>query len=57
MDEGDVELSSGDIYVVPRGKFHQPCSGSETTLLLFEPSKTSNTGDTPSELTAERKLI
>jgi mannose-6-phosphate isomerase-like protein (cupin superfamily) len=57
MDEGDVVLSAGDSYVVPRGRFHQPCSATETTLLLFEPSATVNTGDTPSELTAERRVI
>ncbi len=56
MDEGDVVLGPGDAYVVPRGRYHQPCAASETTVLLFEPSETVNTGDTPSELTAERRL-
>jgi hypothetical protein len=28
----------------------------ETTLLLFEPSATVNTGDTPSELTQPRRV-
>ncbi|MEJ7583845.1 MAG: cupin domain-containing protein [Acidimicrobiales bacterium] len=56
MDEGDVILETGDTYVVPRGRFHQPCASTETTLLLFEPSETVNTGDTPSDLTAERRL-
>jgi mannose-6-phosphate isomerase-like protein (cupin superfamily) len=57
MDEGDVVLDPGDTYVVPRGRFHQPVAASETTLLLFEPSATINTGDTPSEFTAERRLV
>ena len=35
---------------------HQPYAGAETTVLLFEPSETVNTGDTPSELTAQRRL-
>jgi mannose-6-phosphate isomerase-like protein (cupin superfamily) len=56
MDEGDVVLGPGDAYVVPRGRYHQPSAASETTVLLFEPSETVNTGDTPSELTAERRL-
>lgn len=56
MDEGDVHLAPGEIYVVPRGRPHQPCAETETALLLFEPSDTSNTGDTPSELTAVRRL-
>ncbi|MDP9071305.1 MAG: cupin domain-containing protein [Actinomycetota bacterium] len=57
MDEGDVVLHAGDTYVVPQGRFHQPWSEVETTLLLFEPSETTNTGDTPSELTAKRRVF
>ncbi|MEJ7846072.1 MAG: cupin domain-containing protein [Acidimicrobiales bacterium] len=57
MVEGDVVLGVGDTYVVPRGTWHQPYAAAETTLLLFEPSDTSNTGDTPSELTARRRLV
>ena len=56
MDHGDVVLSKGDVYVVPRGSAHQPCSEVETTLLLFEPSDTINTGDSPSSLTASGAL-
>jgi mannose-6-phosphate isomerase-like protein (cupin superfamily) len=57
MDEGDVALSAGDCYVVPKGRSHQPCADVETTVLLFEPSETVNTGDTPSDLTADRRVI
>lgn len=56
LDAGDVVLQPGDTYVVPRGRFHQPVASSETTVLLFEPADTVNTGDTPSELTADRRL-
>jgi mannose-6-phosphate isomerase-like protein (cupin superfamily) len=56
-DSGDVVLNQGDTYVVPRGVAHQPCAEIETTLLLFEPSETVNTGDTPSAMTAPRKLV
>ncbi len=57
MDEGDVVLRAGDAYVVPRGRLHQPFADIETTLLLFEPSSTVNTGDTPSDLTADRRVL
>ena len=57
MDDGDVTLDRGDTFVVPRGRLHQPCAESETTILLFEPSETVNTGDTPSELTASRNVV
>jgi mannose-6-phosphate isomerase-like protein (cupin superfamily) len=57
MDEGDVVLEKGDTFVVPRGRPHQPTADVETTVLLFEPSETPNTGDTPSHLTAERRVV
>ncbi len=57
MDEGETVLNEGDTFVVPRRVAHQPCAEAETTLLLFEPSQTINTGDTPSALTAERTVV
>ena len=57
MDDGNVVLGQGDTYVVPRGRYHQPSAATETTLLLFEPSDTVNTGETPSELTARRRVV
>jgi hypothetical protein len=42
---------------VPRGTPHQPCSPDGAQVLLVEPSATVNTGDTPSELTAERRVV
>jgi mannose-6-phosphate isomerase-like protein (cupin superfamily) len=56
MDDREVPLRTGQVYVVPRGVHHQPTSEEGAEILLFEPSTTSNTGDTPSTLTAERKL-
>jgi mannose-6-phosphate isomerase-like protein (cupin superfamily) len=57
MDEGAVGMSPGDAYVVPRGRRHRPRADEETTLLLFEPSATVNTGDAPGSLTAPRTVI
>src|SRR4051812_12918073 len=57
MDDGDVTLGPGQLYVVPKGTPHQPCSPEGAQVLLVEPSATVNTGDTPSELTAERRPI
>lgn len=54
MDELDVELLPGQLFVVPRGLHHQPVSNEGAELILFEPSTTVNTGDSPSELTAQR---
>lgn len=56
MDDGDVELGPGQLYVVPRGVQHQPVSSGGAQIVLIEPSPTVNTGDTPSELTAPRRV-
>ncbi len=56
LDDGDVTLGPGQLYVVPRGVRHQPVSADGAQVLLIEPGTTVNTGDTPSELTAERRL-
>ena len=56
LDEREVTLGPGQLYVVPRGVQHQPVSADGAEVLLIEPSDTVNTGDTPSELTAQRRL-
>lgn len=55
LDDGEVTLGPGQLYVVPRGVQHQPVSTDGAEVVLIEPSATVNTGDTPSELTAERR--
>lgn len=57
MDAGDVELGPGQLYVVPRGVHHQPVSPDGAEVVLIEPSSTVNTGDTPNDLTAERRVV
>ena len=57
MDDGDVTLGPGRLFVVPKGTPHQPYSPDGAQVLLVEPSATVNTGDTPSELTAERRVV
>ncbi|HEX8344574.1 MAG TPA: cupin domain-containing protein [Actinoplanes sp.] len=57
MDEGDVTLKPGEVYVVPRGVYHQPVAATETSIVLFEPSEIVNTGDAGGDLTATRVEI
>jgi mannose-6-phosphate isomerase-like protein (cupin superfamily) len=57
MDAGDVTLGPGEVYIVPRGVHHQPVSPDGATVLLLEPGATVNTGDTPSHLTTERRVV
>jgi mannose-6-phosphate isomerase-like protein (cupin superfamily) len=42
--ETTVSLQQGDVFVVPRGTEHKP-SSSGGSILMFEPSQTSTTGD------------
>jgi mannose-6-phosphate isomerase-like protein (cupin superfamily) len=51
--DGDVELGPGDVYVVPRGVEHCPRADGEVSAILIEPQGTVNTGDTPSQRTAQ----
>jgi mannose-6-phosphate isomerase-like protein (cupin superfamily) len=57
LDDGEVVLSPGEVYVVPRGAPHQPYAEVETSILLFEPSAIVNTGDAGGALTARREEL
>ncbi len=48
---GAVELSEGEMVVVPRGKEHKPFAEQECKVLLIEPVETVNTGDAGGERT------
>lgn len=57
LDDGEVELGPGQVFVVRRGRRHQPYSAEGAEVLLIEPRDTVNTGDSPGELTAQRRLV
>jgi mannose-6-phosphate isomerase-like protein (cupin superfamily) len=50
--DGEVRLSAGDLFVVPKGVEHRPIAGEECRLMLIEPAGVVNTGDAGGELTA-----
>ncbi len=45
MRDGDVQLSAGEMYVVPKGVEHCPKATDECHILLIEPRGVPNTGD------------
>ena len=47
----EVRLSKGEMYVVPKGVEHKPCSENECKILVVEPRGVTNTGDKVNELT------
>ncbi|OGO69810.1 MAG: cupin [Chloroflexi bacterium RBG_19FT_COMBO_62_14] len=51
--EGEVELNSGELFVVPKGCEHKPSASEECQIMLIEPAGTVNTGDTGGKLTVE----
>jgi mannose-6-phosphate isomerase-like protein (cupin superfamily) len=57
LRDGDVTLTAGQLYVVPRGVEHCPRADGEVSALLIEPQGTVNTGDTPSERTAQLREL
>ena len=52
LRDGRVDLSSGEMFVVPRGVEHRPSAEVECKLMLIEPRGVVNTGDAGGALTA-----
>jgi mannose-6-phosphate isomerase-like protein (cupin superfamily) len=49
LRDRDVELSEGELFVVPRGVEHRPRADDEAHVLLIEPRGTANVGDADAE--------
>lgn len=50
--DGAVQVSAGEMFVVPRGVAHKPYAETEVKLLLIEPRGVVNTGRNGGERTA-----
>ena len=48
-----IELSAGEMIIVPKGVEHKPVAEEEVLLMLFEPKNIKHTGDIKHELTVE----
>ena len=56
LNDRIINLSEGDLYIVPKGVEHRPRTNGEIVYnLLFEPKSTAHTGDTKSELTVNKQ--
>ena len=49
-----IELTEGDMLVVPRGVEHRPVADTECAVMLFEPAGTLNTGTVRTARTLDR---
>ena len=51
MKDQTVELSAGDMYIVPAGVMHNPIAESECSVLVFEKKGTKHIGEVQNERT------
>ncbi len=51
LEDSRVKLTTGDLYVVPKGTAHRPSAAEECLILLFEKKSTRHTGDIVQENT------
>ena len=51
-----VDLSKGEMFVVPKGVEHKPYAENECQVMIVEPKGVVNTGDSKSALTAENDV-
>jgi mannose-6-phosphate isomerase-like protein (cupin superfamily) len=54
--DGAVNLSTGEMFVVPKGVEHKPFAEEEVKLLLIEPRGVLNTGHEGSDRTAQNDV-
>ena len=52
--DGYVELSEGQLYIIPKNKEHKPYAENECEMMLFEPKGTLNTGNVKDGFTKEK---
>lgn len=52
LRDGRVELTAGEMYVVPKGVEHKPVAEKECKIMIIEPQGVVNTGREKGELTA-----
>ena len=51
LRDGDLQLESGEMCVIPHGVEHKPAAEEECQILMVEPAGTRNTGDAGGERT------
>ena len=53
FEDQTVELSEGEMIVIPKGKKHKPYADKEAKIMIIEPKGVTNTGDVANDFTAE----
>lgn len=53
LKDGAINLSKGEMYIVPKGVYHKPIAEKECHIMLIEPRGIVNTGEKNNTLTAK----
>jgi mannose-6-phosphate isomerase-like protein (cupin superfamily) len=53
---GSVQISEGELFVVPKGLRHKPYAEAEASVLVIEPRGVPNTGSAGGDRTAEQDI-
>ena len=53
FEDQTIELSEGEMIVVPKGKKHKPYADKEAKIMIIEPKGVTNTGDIVNKLTSK----
>ena len=56
LEDSTVELSEGEMFIVPKGAKHKPIARGEAHIMLIEPRNVKNTGDIENELTVKNDI-
>ncbi|MGB0899330.1 MAG: cupin domain-containing protein [Psychrobium sp.] len=56
LRDGKIELSEGEMFVVPKGVEHKPIAEQECHIMLVEPRGVINTGESDSNLIAQNDV-
>jgi mannose-6-phosphate isomerase-like protein (cupin superfamily) len=54
--DGEVELKTGDLFVVPKGVEHKPVAENECKIIVIEPRGVKNTGNAGGDRTANNDV-
>lgn len=54
--DGRVDMTAGEMFVVPRGVEHKPVADGECHIMVIEPKGVVNTGDAGGDMTAENDV-
>ena len=55
LENQEVTLNEGEVFIVPKGIPHKPIAEQECWILLFEPKQIKHTGEVESNLTKKMR--